>query len=80
MVGFHDLAGIPCTAHRELLRDLLRDLWGFDGIIVSDYTAILDKLRKKVHDGFIGNHCGFPSYLTSTFSISELTHLTLKNL
>src|SRR3546814_210196 len=40
MVGFHDLAGIPCTAHRELLRDLLRDRWGFDGIVVSDYTAI----------------------------------------
>src|SRR6185437_2270193 len=25
MVGFHDLSGVPCTAHRELLRDLLRD-------------------------------------------------------
>ncbi|HEX3708925.1 MAG TPA: glycoside hydrolase family 3 N-terminal domain-containing protein, partial [Pseudolabrys sp.] len=29
MVGFHDLSGMPCTAHRELLRDLLRDEWGF---------------------------------------------------
>lgn len=42
MVGFHDLAGIPCTAHRQLLRDLLRGHWGFDGLIVSDYTAILE--------------------------------------
>src|SRR3546814_19891781 len=42
MVGFHDLAGVPCTAHRELLRELLRDRWGFDGMIVSDYTAILE--------------------------------------
>jgi len=48
MVGFHDLAGIPCTAHRELLRDLLRDLWGFDGIIVSDYTAILELVHHGV--------------------------------
>jgi beta-glucosidase len=48
MVGFHDLAGIPCTAHRELLRDLLRDLWGFDGIIVSDYTAILELVNHGV--------------------------------
>jgi len=47
MVGFHDLAGIPCTAHRELLRDLLRDQWGFDGLIVSDYTAI----PELVHHG-----------------------------
>jgi len=48
MVGFHDLAGIPCTAHRELLRDLLRDLWGFDGLIVSDYTAILELVNHGV--------------------------------
>src|SRR3546814_18479214 len=41
MVGFHDLAGIPCTVHRELLRDLLRARRGFAGLILSDYTAIL---------------------------------------
>ena len=48
MVGFHDLAGIPCTAHRELLRDLLRGQWGFDGLIVSDYTAILELIHHGV--------------------------------
>src|SRR6185437_6337213 len=51
MVGFHDLAGIPCTAHRELLHDLLRERWGFDGLIVSDYTAILE----LVHHGVAAN-------------------------
>src|SRR3546814_16252278 len=48
MVGFHDLAGVPCTAHRELLRELLRDRWGFDGMIVSDYTAILELVHHGV--------------------------------
>jgi beta-glucosidase len=48
MVGFHDLAGIPCTAHRELLRGLLRDVWGFDGLIVSDYTAIMELVHHGV--------------------------------
>ena len=48
MVGFHDLAGIPCTAHRELLRDLLRGQWGFEGLIVSDYTAILELVHHGV--------------------------------
>jgi beta-glucosidase len=48
MVGFHDLAGIPCTAHRELLHDLLRETWGFDGLIVSDYTAILELVHHGV--------------------------------
>lgn len=48
MVGFHSLAGIPCTAHRELLRELLRRQWGFDGLIVSDYTAILELVHHGV--------------------------------
>ncbi len=48
MVGFHDLSGIPCTAHRELLHDLLRDHWGFDGLTVSDYTAIWELINHGV--------------------------------
>lgn len=48
MVGFHDLAGIPCTAHRRLLRGVLRSLWGFDGLIVSDYTAIMELVHHGV--------------------------------
>jgi beta-glucosidase len=48
MVGFHDLAGIPCTAHRELLRELLRRQWGFDGLIVSDYTAIMELVNHGI--------------------------------
>jgi len=48
MVGFHDLSGIPCTAHRELLHDLLRERWGFDGLLVSDYTAIMELVNHGV--------------------------------
>ncbi|HEX3862393.1 MAG TPA: glycoside hydrolase family 3 N-terminal domain-containing protein, partial [Stellaceae bacterium] len=48
MVGFHDLAGIPCTVHSELLGDLLRRRWGFDGLIVSDYTAIMELVNHGV--------------------------------
>ena len=48
MVGFHDLAGIPCTAHAELLGDLLRRRWGFDGLIVSDYSAIMELVNHGV--------------------------------
>ena len=48
MVGFHDLAGIPCTAHTELLGDVLRRRWGFEGLIVSDYTAIMELVNHGV--------------------------------
>lgn len=40
MNAYHDLDGIPCAASRELLTDILRGEWGFDGIVVSDYGAV----------------------------------------
>lgn len=40
MAAFNDINGVPCTVNRWLLRDLLREQWGFDGLIVSDAYAI----------------------------------------
>lgn len=40
MPAYHDLDGEPCSSSYELLTDLLRNKWGFDGLIVSDYEAI----------------------------------------
>ncbi|GAB4422158.1 MAG: beta-glucosidase BglX [Bacteroidia bacterium] len=42
MNAFNDLDGIPATAHRGLLQDILRDEWGFDGLVVSDWQSILE--------------------------------------
>jgi beta-glucosidase len=47
MPAFTDLAGIPMTAHKALLRDYLRGELGFDGVLVSDYNAI----RELIHHG-----------------------------
>jgi len=70
MVGFHDLAGIPCSAHRELLHDLLRQRWGFDGLIVSDYTAIMELIHHGVaaHEkeaAYLAFHAGIDIDLVS---------------
>ena len=40
MPSFNLLNGIPATGNQWLLQDILRDEWGFDGVIVSDYAAI----------------------------------------
>jgi len=40
MNGYHELDGVPCGANYELLTGILRDQWGFDGVVVSDYFAI----------------------------------------
>ncbi len=40
MPGYHAVAGTNCAASDYILRDILRDYLGFDGMVVSDYTAI----------------------------------------
>ncbi|MGA9659723.1 MAG: glycoside hydrolase family 3 N-terminal domain-containing protein [Asticcacaulis sp.] len=39
MSSFNDIAGVPSTANRHLLTDILRNEWGFRGLVVSDYTS-----------------------------------------
>ena len=40
MPGYHAVHGTKCVANSEILNDILRDYVGFDGMVVSDYTAI----------------------------------------
>ncbi|SFU45349.1 glycoside hydrolase family 3 N-terminal domain-containing protein [Alicyclobacillus macrosporangiidus] len=40
MPGYHELDGVPCHWSSELLQRTLRERWGFDGIVVSDYFAV----------------------------------------
>jgi len=40
MNGYHELDGVPCGADQNLLTGILRDEWGFDGCVVSDYFAV----------------------------------------
>ena len=40
MTSFNPVHGIPSSANRYLLRDILRREWGFEGIIISDWASI----------------------------------------
>ncbi len=40
MASFSDLNGVPATANRFLMRDILREEWGFGGFVVSDWDSI----------------------------------------
>lgn len=42
MPAFNDINGVPCSVSRKLLRDILREEWGFDGMTVSDSNAIAE--------------------------------------
>jgi beta-glucosidase len=44
MAAFNEVAGVPMHANETLLTGVLRDDWGFDGVVVSDYTSIRELL------------------------------------
>jgi len=44
MPAYHEIDGEPCSSSRRLMTEILRNEWGFDGLVVSDYMAI-DQLR-----------------------------------
>ena len=50
MTSFNDIDGIPATANKWLLTDLLRKQWGFKGFVVTDYTAINEMIDHGLGD------------------------------
>jgi beta-glucosidase len=50
MASFNEIDGIPATANKWLLTDVLRTEWGFDGFVVSDYTGISEMINHGVGD------------------------------
>ena len=40
MNAYHDWDGEPCASSKKLLTSILRDEWGFEGVVVSDYWSI----------------------------------------
>ncbi len=50
MASFNEVDGIPATANKWLMTDLLRDQWHFDGFVVTDYTGILEMIAHGIGD------------------------------
>jgi beta-glucosidase len=48
MAAFNEIDGVPATGNKWLLTDLLRDDWGFNGFVVTDYTGIYEMMAHGV--------------------------------
>lgn len=50
MTAFNDIDGIPASGNKWLMTEVLREQWGFDGFVVTDYTAINEMIDHGMGD------------------------------
>lgn len=50
MTAFNVVDMVPATGNKWLMTDLLREKWGFDGLVVTDYTAINEMINHGLGD------------------------------
>lgn len=50
MASFNEIDGVPATANKWLLTDVLRKQWGFNGFVVTDYTGINEMVDHGIGD------------------------------
>jgi beta-glucosidase len=50
MTSFNEVNGVPVTANKWLVTDVLRKQWGFNGLIATDYTAVSEMIEHGMGD------------------------------
>lgn len=50
MASFNEVDGVPATANKWLMTDVLRKQWGFEGFVVTDYTGISEMIDHGIGD------------------------------
>jgi len=59
MTSFNDINGVPSTGNKYLLRGILKDKWGFEGFVVSDWGSV----GEMINHGTVKN--GYEAALSS---------------
>lgn len=50
MASFNEVEGVPATANKWLMTDVLRGAWGFNGFVVTDFTEISEMIEHGIGD------------------------------
>mgnify|MGYP002593592750 CR=1 FL=1 len=50
MASFNEVEGVPATANKWLMTDVLRGAWGFNGFVVTDFTGISEMIDHGIGD------------------------------
>ncbi len=77
MSGFNEIGGVPSSGSRWMMTDLLRKKWGFTGLVVSDYTAVMELMHHRIagtrtEAGILGLNAGIDIDMVSRIYINDL--------
>jgi beta-glucosidase len=84
MTSFNEIGGVPSTASRMLLTKILRDEWGFQGFVVSDWTAVNELLMhgiaaSRAEAGVLALKAGTDIDMVSEIYVKDLPPLVREN-
>ena len=84
MNGFNELDGIPATGNSFLQRDVLKEEWGFDGFVISDWGSISEMIahgyaKDGIHATEIAVKAGSDMDMESHLYINKLKSLVDSN-
>lgn len=50
MCAFNEIGGVPATANKHLMKEILRDEWGFEGAVITDYGSLNNMQSHGISD------------------------------
>ncbi len=80
MASFNELDGVPAHASNHLMNEILKDEWGFQGFVVSDYTGINEMIMHgyaadESHAAELSMNAGLDMDMMSAAYMNHLTDL-----
>lgn len=77
MSAFNEIGGVPASGNKWLITDLLRGEWNFKGLVVSDFTAIMELMnhgiaKDSTEAGIVGLSAGVDIDMVSRIYIYKL--------
>ncbi len=80
MASFNELDGVPAHASNHLMNEILKDEWGFEGFVVSDYTGINEMIMHgyaadESHAAELSMNAGLDMDMMSAAYMNHLTDL-----
>lgn len=73
MTSYNVLNGIPTAANKELLTDVLRGEWGFNGIVTTDWWNRSEQYQEILAGSDVKMGCGYPERVKAAFEQGAIT-------